>query len=134
MFAMLRSAKSRALVLRMPKERVLTETDGPFVHDGDGPATPITIRTTVTSLGELWGQASEDVQARILGTSEDVQARILGNFKCLLEHKPDRTHHCRCRITCGAVPVTRSISAFPVPARCSSCAEPSNRCTPCIRG
>ena len=73
MFAMLRSAKSRALVLRMPKERVLTETDGPFVHDGDGPATPITIRTTVTSLGELWGQASEDVQAR-----------ILGNFKRLL--------------------------------------------------
>src|ERR1039457_3257628 len=123
MFAMLRSAKSRALVLRMPKERVLTETDGPFVHDGDGPATPITSRTTVTSLGELWGQASEDVSAR-----------ILGNFKCLLEYKPDRTHHCRCRITCGAVPVTRSISAFPVPARCSSCAEPSNRCTPCIRG
>ena len=64
--AMLRSAKSRALILRMPKERVLTETDGPLVQDGDGPATPITIRTTVASLGELWGQASEDVQARIL--------------------------------------------------------------------
>jgi TatD DNase family protein len=72
--AMLRSAKSRALVLRMPKEMVLTETDGPFVQDGDGPATPITIRTTVASLGELWGEASEDVQARIFGNL----TRLLG--------------------------------------------------------
>jgi TatD DNase family protein len=64
--AMLHSEAGRALVLRMPRERVLTETDGPFVQDGEEPATPATVKTTVRSLAQLWGISPDDVQAATL--------------------------------------------------------------------
>src|ERR1017187_5485508 len=64
--AMLRSAGGRALVLRMPQDRVLTETDGPFVEDGPKPATPTTVRGTVSRLAELWERPASDVQSGIL--------------------------------------------------------------------
>jgi TatD DNase family protein len=64
--AMLHSHAGRALVLQMPRERVLTETDGPFVQDGAGPATPTTVKASVRGLAELWDLSSGDVQAAIL--------------------------------------------------------------------
>jgi TatD DNase family protein len=64
--AMLRSEAGRALILQMPTERVLTETDGPFVQDGQEPATPSTVKTTIRELAELWGRSSDDVQASTL--------------------------------------------------------------------
>ena len=70
---MLHSEVGRALVLRMPRERVLTETDGPFVQDGTGPATPTTVKVTVRSLAELW-----------VAPPGDVQAATLDNFRRLL--------------------------------------------------
>jgi TatD DNase family protein len=70
--AMLRSEKGRALIVRMPRERVLTETDGPFVRDGDRPAAPPTVRTTVASLADLWRTTPEDVQAGVLGNLRQI--------------------------------------------------------------
>lgn len=64
--AMLHSEAGRALVLQMPRDRVLTETDGPFVQDGAGPATPTTVKATVRGLAELWEQSPSDVQAATL--------------------------------------------------------------------
>jgi TatD DNase family protein len=64
--AMLHSETGRSLVLQMPRERVLTETDGPFVQDGAGPATPTTVKATVRSLAELWERSPADVQAATL--------------------------------------------------------------------
>jgi TatD DNase family protein len=79
--AMLHSEAGRALVLQMPRERVLTETDGPFVHDGAGPATPTTVKATVRGLADLWGQLPDDVQAAtidnfrmLLGSSQNLFA------------------------------------------------------------
>lgn len=71
--AMLNSEAGRALVLQMPRQRVLTETDGPFVQDRAAPATPITVKATVRSLATLW-QASPD----------DLQLAIVDNFRRLL--------------------------------------------------
>jgi TatD DNase family protein len=71
--AMLHSENGRGLVLRMPRERVLTETDGPFVQDGPSPATPTSVKATVRALADLWGQSSDDVQAA-----------TLANFRTLL--------------------------------------------------
>jgi len=64
--AMLRSDAGRALVLRMPADRVLTETDGPFIQDGREPATPSTVKGTVRDLAELWVRSLEDVQKSTL--------------------------------------------------------------------
>jgi len=64
--AMMQSAKGRALVVRMPKDRILTETDGPFVKDGTSPATPTAVKVTVTHLADLWGLPLGDAQAKVL--------------------------------------------------------------------
>ena len=64
--AMMQSAKGRNLVVRMPKDRILTETDGPFVKDGTSPATPTAVKVTLTHLADLWGLPSASAQAKVL--------------------------------------------------------------------
>ena len=64
--AMLHSEAGRALVLQMPRERVLTETDGPFLQDGAGPATPTTVKDTIRSLAESWALSPEDARIATL--------------------------------------------------------------------
>jgi TatD DNase family protein len=53
--AMLVSEKARALVRDMPKDRVLTETDGPFAQIGGVSAMPWDVGGVITQLAELWG-------------------------------------------------------------------------------
>jgi TatD DNase family protein len=72
--AMVQSAKGRALIIRMPRDRVLTETDGPFTRDGTSPATPTSVKLTVTLLAELWGLPIADLQALVLANLRDVLA------------------------------------------------------------
>lgn len=70
--AMLHSDSGRTLVLQMPKERVLTETDGPFVQDGAAPATPRSVKATVRKLSEVWSLTPEEVQQLTLNTLKTV--------------------------------------------------------------
>lgn len=59
--AMLLAEKARTLVLQMPRERVLTETDGPFAQiDGAG-AKPWDVHLATERLAELWGMPVLDV-------------------------------------------------------------------------
>jgi TatD DNase family protein len=57
--AMARSEKGRALIADVPRERVLTETDGPFVTVGPSAsataAVPADVQRVVMELGRLWG-------------------------------------------------------------------------------
>ena len=64
--AMMRSDRVRALVAEVPRDRVMTETDGPFVLLGTvaapTPAVPADVRGVVDELGRLWGV--DPVEAR----------------------------------------------------------------------
>lgn len=57
--AMLISEKARALVREMPRDRVLTETDGPFAQIGGVSAMPWDASVAITQLAELWGGMTE---------------------------------------------------------------------------
>ncbi len=57
--AMLKSAAGRKLIGRIPRARILTETDGPFVKDGPNGATPASVPGTVTALAELLGMSAD---------------------------------------------------------------------------
>jgi TatD DNase family protein len=72
--SMMRSEKGRALVLRMPAGRVLTETDGPFVKVGGRVARPKDVLEVVEQLGIVWN----------LPTST-ASERVLQNFRSLLQ-------------------------------------------------
>ena len=63
--AMLRSESGRRLLQELPHDRVLTETDGPFIHEGGAPATPSCVTSTVDGLAKLWSKPPIDVQKLI---------------------------------------------------------------------
>lgn len=52
--AMVRSERTMALIAKVPQERVLTETDGPFVSVGNRPATPSDVVLALRGLSSLW--------------------------------------------------------------------------------
>ncbi|MBX3582851.1 MAG: TatD family hydrolase [Rhizobiaceae bacterium] len=60
--AMTRSERGRFLVAGMPRDRVLTETDGPFARDGNTPFNPWDVTRAETALAELWGIAPDRVR------------------------------------------------------------------------
>lgn len=71
--AMARSGRSMAMMAHVPKERALTETDGPFVAVGDRPAQPADVGSAVRGLAALW-HVNDDVARGIV---YDNFARIL---------------------------------------------------------
>lgn len=74
---MLRSPKHRKLVGELPADRLLTETDGPFVERDGRPTRPRDVASTVIELAALRGEAVE-AMAR----------RVLDNLRSLLRHAP----------------------------------------------
>ncbi len=54
--AMLRGVKGRQLVLGMPRDRVLTESDGPFAQIDGRAALPWDVARATESLAELWSE------------------------------------------------------------------------------
>ena len=63
--AMLRGDKGRQLVLRMPRDRVLTESDGPFAQIDGRSAWPWDVAKAVESLAELWSEPIDAVDRQL---------------------------------------------------------------------
>jgi TatD DNase family protein len=75
---MLRSDKGRALAAQMPRERVLTETDGPFARSGKRPLTPADARVAAVELAALWSVSEDEAAAQIRQNLKDLLARVPG--------------------------------------------------------
>jgi TatD DNase family protein len=73
--AMETSASGQNVVARIPRERVLTETDGPHVSVGNRPARPADVRLVVEYLSESW-----DVSV------PKVASAIWANFRAAIAH------------------------------------------------
>src|SRR5262249_1932937 len=52
--SMLRSKNGRRIIAELPRDRVLTETDGPYTRVGARPAEPGDIPAVVSSLAKVW--------------------------------------------------------------------------------
>ncbi|MDA9448258.1 Qat anti-phage system TatD family nuclease QatD [Bradyrhizobium sp. CCBAU 21360] len=63
---MLQTDRGRALVSSLPIDRLLTETDGPFTSQGDGPARPRDVGQTVRHLATARGLSSAESAAVVL--------------------------------------------------------------------
>lgn len=60
--AMLAGGKGKELLARMPRERVLTESDGPFAQIDGVAALPWEVESALKSLGEIWSDPVDRVQ------------------------------------------------------------------------
>ena len=58
--AMVRSKKGQTLIARMRRDRVLTETDGPFVTVGKRPARPVDVTPVVGHLADVWNCSADE--------------------------------------------------------------------------
>lgn len=63
--AMLDTEKRRALIARVPLERLLTETDGPFTTTGDRPSRPADVIDAVISLAALLGTTPMEMARQV---------------------------------------------------------------------
>jgi TatD DNase family protein len=63
---MLRGERSRAILARMPTDRVLTESDGPFAKLDGSPVLPWQVDRGVSELRGVWSLPRERVDQIIL--------------------------------------------------------------------
>jgi TatD DNase family protein len=63
--AMLASKKGRALAARMPRERVLTESDGPFAQLNGKAVMPWQLEKAIGELSQIWSLPPEEVNQNI---------------------------------------------------------------------
>jgi TatD DNase family protein len=65
--AMVRGKKGTQLLASMPRDRVLTETDGPFARGSGGPLLPGEVEGAIKACGQVWGMSFEDVLRQLAG-------------------------------------------------------------------
>jgi TatD DNase family protein len=64
--SMVNSKKGQALIAKMPADRVITESDGPFINVVNEPARPHHMEKVIERLGLLWGLSFEESRARVI--------------------------------------------------------------------
>lgn len=72
---MIRSKRGRALIERMPRHRILTETDGPFVQSNGQPVHPWNVVSVERALAEYWRRSVENVSEQLYENLMGLQAR-----------------------------------------------------------
>ncbi|MBS9428233.1 Qat anti-phage system TatD family nuclease QatD [Photorhabdus akhurstii] len=63
--AMLNSVKGKRIIELIPKDRLLTETDGPFAKYSGKNLFPWDVDKAITGISKLWGCTSEFVEGKI---------------------------------------------------------------------
>jgi TatD DNase family protein len=78
--AMVRSHKAGPLLQRLPQERVLLETDGPYARSGSRSAVPADLVATLNHLARLW--------AISIGDAREVIAQNEQRLRCTASEPP----------------------------------------------
>ena len=73
--AMLRTEKGVKLLRALPRNRVLTETDGPYVRTDGKAAEPASVPRLVADLAGAWGCEPEEARVRIWGNMAELFAQ-----------------------------------------------------------
>lgn len=70
--AMLRTEKGRNLAVRMPRQRILTESDGPFAQVNGRSMWPWEVSDAVDQLAEIWSASPVDVEKTLRQNLENL--------------------------------------------------------------
>jgi TatD DNase family protein len=76
--AMLRTEKGKALIAKLPHDRVLTESDGPFAKAWGHPAGPTDMARLVSEVAQLWGVAPDEARGQIYNNLARLYAATVG--------------------------------------------------------
>jgi len=64
--AMFQSKSGQGVIAAIPKDRLLTETDGPFTKDGNQRAMPVSVINTTRLLTEIWAVSAEEAATTVV--------------------------------------------------------------------
>ncbi len=74
--AMIISEKGKQVISRIPPDRLLTETDGPYVKIGRIPAKPWDVMSVEDHLAHLWTIQPEEVRSRVWSNFRQMLSRL----------------------------------------------------------
>ncbi len=77
--AMVRSRRGRRLVQEIPLDRMLTESDGPFVQLDEQPARPSSVVKVLREIASIRGTGPEEVRERVLSNLKGLWGVMHGN-------------------------------------------------------
>ncbi len=89
--AMLATQSGRTLISAMPRERVLTETDGPFAKSGGRVLRPAEVGPAVNGLTELWQTDSTHVRETVAGNLRHILRQSGSAHDGVSDPKPTTT-------------------------------------------
>ena len=76
--AMIRAAKWKEFIRFVPRDAILTESDGPFVKQDGRPALPADMRRVIDWLATSWGQSREEAEHQVSRNCDRVP--VLGDL------------------------------------------------------
>lgn len=74
--AMLATEKGRALTAKMPRDRLLTETDGPFAQMRGKAAVPWDTAQVIPILGHIWNELSAGVERQLIANLRRLTTKV----------------------------------------------------------
>ena len=74
--SMIRTPKGQALISRLPRDRVLCETDGPYCKADSRPALPSDIRSIALYLSHTWQVSEEDAASGLAANARVFQGTV----------------------------------------------------------
>jgi TatD DNase family protein len=81
--AMLAGEKGRALAARIPRDRLLTETDGPFAQIEGRSALPWEVDQAAAGLGALWNESASAVNQQLQANLQRLESVPLPSGKAI---------------------------------------------------
>lgn len=74
--AMVKSMSGRKIISKIPRQLVLTETDGPFIDENNLPIKPGQIQTVISLLSNEWKTSEEEVKKIIWSNFQNIVNRL----------------------------------------------------------
>lgn len=74
--AMVKSISGRKIISKIPRQLVLTETDGPFIDENNVPIIPGQIQTVISFLSKEWKISEEEVKKKIWSNFQNIVNRL----------------------------------------------------------
>jgi len=74
--AMVKSISGRKIISKIPRQLVLTETDGPFIDENNVPIIPGQIQTVISFLSKEWKISEEEVKKIIWSNFQNIVNRL----------------------------------------------------------